>query len=144
MEEHLRNGNLLSNLTVENGSVKSCTKRTAPAMKKLIQFSRKMRRSTSILKHKSTPSSKLDTSKITDQYPPTPNSPPDLLLKMPLIPFWKTSLDLLSLRNIEDPSLRVENIPFSREAVRNMDLHIENNYMTMKNKNNEEENVIYI
>ena len=40
LEEDVRNGNLLSNLTVENGTVKSFTKRkdlSVPALQKLIQ-----------------------------------------------------------------------------------------------------------
>ena len=101
-KEDMREGNLLSNLTVENEDSdekeKSKSMRkylSVPSLKKIAKFSKRMRRSASNMTHNSRLTSRFDKSKISEEYSSHPTSPPDLLLKMPLIPFWRTSLDLL-------------------------------------------------
>ena len=108
-----------------------------------MKFSRKIKRSTSKLNHNLIPNSESNISKITEEYSWTPTSPPDILLGMPLIPFWKTSLDLLSLKKNEDATMRIRNT-HSLRMIMKKTLHSEDNYMTMKNKNIEEEIVIYV
>ena len=86
----------------------------------------------------------------------TPTSPPDLLLNMPLIPFWRTSLDIIEdveEKKYEDTTLRVETLSKSkqvaltnflgnREITRKTGLDNEDNYLTMKEKYPENEYVM--
>ena len=90
--------------------------------------------------HNSRPTSLFDKSKISEEYSSHPTSPPDLLLKMPLIPFWITSLDLLEENKVEDTTLVV--VCRARKMEEKIYLESENNYMTMRNY--EQDSGIYV
>ena len=150
-KEDMREGNLLSNLTVENEdrAEKENTKNmrkylSVPSLKKITKFSNRMRRSTSHMIHNSRPTSLFDKSTIAEKYSSHTTSPPDLLLKMPLIPFWRTSLDLLEENTTEDTTMRDGTVCCARKAEKKIHLKCEDNYMTMRNRDYDQAFGIYV
>ena len=94
--------------------------------------------------HNSEPDSLFDKSNISEEYSAHQTSPPVLLLKMPLIPFWRTSLDLLEENTIDDTTLLAGTVCCVRKKEKKIDLKHEENYITMRNKNYQQEFGIYI
>ena len=153
----LEKGNLLINLSVENNSDEKEKSNTVSkynpihSLKKIAKFSKRMKRSTSktIVLFDKTLNPKMNSQTLT--------SPTDLLLKMPLIPFWRTSLDIIEdveEKKYEDTTLRVETLSKSkqvaltnflgnREITRKTGLDNEDNYLTMKEKYPENEYVMF-
>ena len=62
---------------------------------------------------------------------------------MPLILFWRTALDLLEVNKIEDTTMKSGTVSFVRKLEKKIDLKSEDNYMTMRNRNYEQEFCIY-
>ena len=147
IKEEIKEGNLLSNLTANNADSDETEKSkrmrkylSVPSLKKIAKFSKCMRRSTSNMIHNSKPTSQFDKSKIAEDYSSHPTSPPDLLLKIPIIPFWRTSFDLLEENYVEDTTLTGGTV----YCVKKVDTKIDNNYMSRRKRNFEEEIVIYV
>ena len=114
------------------------------SLKRIAKFSKRMRRSTSNMIHNSRPTSLFDKSKISEEYSSHPTSPPDLLLKMPLIPFWRTSLDLLEENRIEETTLVAGTVCCLRKVEKIIYLKSEDNYMTMRNRDYDQAFGIYV